>query len=145
MPSMLPRKDRPDTASGSNGLMQTLAHHDAQITTLGGRMSGVETGLRTLQGEVHAGFAGLVSKLDRLDARPTFDFHKYVGTVLALAVLFSMVVGGIIWVTRTQFDGVIAEQKAISSALTAKTDRTEAVIEKLAERIGWVPKVEPKK
>lgn len=143
MPSIKGQTDRGDHSR--NGLMQTLAHHDAEIRTLGGRMGGVETGLRTLQGEVHTGFSLLSQKLDRVDARPTLDLHKAVGTVLALAVLFSMVVGGIIWVTQNQFSGIVAEQKALNSSLSQRTDKNEAIIEKLAERVGWTPKVDGKR
>lgn len=125
-------------------LASTLAHHDAEIRTLGGRMSGVESGLKTLQGEVHRGFGDLSSKLDRLDARPTINLHQAVSTVLALAVLFSMVVGGIIWVTTTQFAGIVAKQEGINSSTQTRLERHEVVLEKLAERMGWVARIEPK-
>lgn len=36
----------------SKDLISTLAHHDAAISTLGGRMTGVEAGLTSLQSEV---------------------------------------------------------------------------------------------
>jgi hypothetical protein len=115
-------------------LLTTLAHHDAAISTLGGRMSGVERSLSTLQGEVHTGFVGLGSKLDKIDARPTFNFGDTVRTVLSLAVLFSMVVGGIIWVTTAQQTGLVA-----------KVEKHEAAMERLSERIGWVARVETAK
>ena len=126
-----------------------LAHHDAAITALGGRMTGVETGLRTLQGEVHHGFANvtqnvnqqigqIASKLDKLDAAPKFDIHKNVGTVLAIAILFSMTCGGIIYITRSQSEAVLAEQKALNSeqkyfngAVSKILDKHDAQLEKL--------------
>jgi len=126
-------------------LANTLAHHDAEIRTLGGRMSGVESGLKTLQGEVHRGFGDLSSKLDKLDARPTINLHQAVSTVVGLAVLFSMVVGGIIWVTSSQFSGVIAEQKGVNAATNARMERHEALLDKLAERLGWTARVEQPK
>lgn len=134
-----------------NTLEHTIAHHDAQITTLGGRMSSMESGLQRLQGEVHTGFSSiqgslsaLTSKLDRQEARPEFNFHQSVSTVLALAVLFSMVVGGIIWVTQSQFASVVAEQKGTNTAVSVRLEKHEAVIEKLAERVGWVAKTDGK-
>lgn len=133
-----------DTLMGNNGkpmsmpndITAQLAHHDAAITALGGRMTGVETGLRTLQGEVHHGFAnvtqnvnnqigGLASKLDKLDGRPQFDFHKTIRTVQSLAILFAMVCGGIIWITTSQFGNTIEEVK------------------RLKEKMEWVSRVEP--
>lgn len=117
-------------------LMQTLAHHDAAISALGGRMTGVETGLRTLQGEVHAGFNALGSKLDKIDARPTFDFHKTVSTVVALAVLFSMICGGIIWITTGQFGAMIAEQKSFNGIVKDRLERHDTAIEKITEAVG---------
>jgi uncharacterized coiled-coil protein SlyX len=133
-------------------LESTIAHHDAAISSLSGRMHGVETELKSMHGQMHTGFenvsqalAAMSSKLDKQEARPVFNFHQAVGTVLALAVLFSMVVGGIIWVTTSQFSGVLAEQKALNTALTSKTERNEALIEKLAERVGWVARLEGKK
>lgn len=135
----------------------TLAHHDAAIGNLSHRMTGVETGMRTLQGEVHSGFSALKTELSalngglsKLDAQPKINLHQAVSTVLALAVLFSMVVGGIIWVTTSQFAGVIAEQKAFNSAISnraekidARVDKNETSIDKIRETIGhWLTTIE---
>jgi hypothetical protein len=122
----------------ASDLFTTLAHHDAAISTLGGRMTGVESSVRTLQGEVHAGFAGLGGKLDKIDARPHFNFPEMVRTVLSLIVIFSMIVGGIIWVTTAQFAGVVAEQKSLNANIAARIEKHETVL----ERIGWAAKVE---
>lgn len=135
----------------------TLAHHDAQITNLGGRISGVESGLRTLQGEVHTGFANvtqnvtqqinsvaavvnaLSSKFDRMDAAPKFDFHRIVGTIVSLAALFAMICAGIIYITTAQTSAVIAEQKAYNNQISHRVETNEDAIRRLA---GWAPVVE---
>lgn len=122
--------------------MATLAHHDAAIQNLGGRMSGVETGLRTLQGEVHAGFKDLGSKLDRLDSAPKFDFHRTVQTVLALALLFSIVVGGIIWVTITQTEAKFATQELTNIQTRERMDEQSKSLRAVHDRLGWLPSVE---
>lgn len=120
----------------------TLAHHEAAITNLGGRMSGVENGLRTLQGEVHAGFAGIAnsmntqisalgSKLDKLDAQPKFDFHKMVGTIVSLAGLFALICGGIIYITNSQNAALVAEQKAFNSNVGRIVEKHEGEIDSL--------------
>ena len=129
-----------------------LAHHDAAIGALSGRMSGVENGLKTLQGEVHHGFANVThnvnqqlggmnqtmaalgSKIDKLDAQPKFDFHKIVGTVVSLAVLFGMVCGGIIYITQSQTAAVVAEQKSFNQTVVKTLERHERDIETIN---GW--------
>lgn len=123
-------------SSQPDDLLKTLANHDAAINTLGGRMSGVETSVHKLQGEVHTGFAALGSKLDKIDARPTFNPHEMIRSVLSLAILFGMVVSGIIWITTGQFGGIVAEQKAHNSAVTEK-------LKEHSERLQWMPRVEP--
>ena len=144
-------------AQSASDFRTTLAHHDAQITNLGGRISGVENGLRTLQGEVHTGFAnvtqnvtqqingvvsvmnGLSSKLDRMDAAPKFDFHKTVSTVTTIAVLFSMIVGGIIWITTGQFSGAWSKQDAFNQQISRRVEANEEMMQRIH---GWAPTVE---
>lgn len=121
-------------------LMATLAHHDAQIGALGGRMSGVENQMRTLQGEVHTGFAALGSKLDKIDAAPKFDFHRTVSTVTTIAVLFGMIVSGIVYITTGQFSGAWSKQESLNASLQKRVDLIEEKTEKL---LGWAPVVEP--
>jgi hypothetical protein len=101
-------------------------------------MTGVESSVRTLQGEVHAGFSGLGGKLDKLDARPALNFPELVRTVLSIILIFSMIVGGIIWVTTAQFAGVLAEQKILNTNIASRIEKHETVL----ERIGWAAKVE---
>lgn len=137
------------TMPGKNGkamapppdITAQLAHHDAAIGALGGRMTGVEQGLKTLQGEVHAGFSNvthnvnqhignLASKIDRLDARPTFDFHKVVGTVVSLAVLFGMICGGIIYINNAQNAALVAEQKVFNSTVAKALEKHDDRIDR---------------
>lgn len=54
--------------SGRSDLDSTLAHHDAAIDSLSTRMVGVESGLRSLHGEVHSGFVKVSDKFSGLDA-----------------------------------------------------------------------------
>lgn len=130
-------------------LMATLAHHDAQITSLGGRMTGIENSVRTLHGEVHSGFTAinqqisvLVSKIDKMDAAPKFDFHKTVSTVTTIAVLFSMIVGGIIWITTGQFSGAWSKQDAFNAQITRRVEANEEAMQRIH---GWTPAVERKR
>lgn len=128
-----------------DNLSATLIKHDAAINGMSSRIGHVEKTLGD-HGAILITIEKAVTKQDhRIESRPVFDFHKYVGTVLSLAVLFSMVVAGIIYVAQAQFGVVVAEQKALNATLTEKTAKQEALIEKLAEKVGWVPRVEPKK
>lgn len=145
---------RPQFPSDPGEWATTLAHHDAAIGNLSQRMHGVETGMRTLQGEVHTGFSTLNSQFaqlgsglstlnSKLDAQPKFSLHESVSTVLALSVLFSMVVGGIIWVTTSQFSGVVAEQRSFNSSISTRVDKAETSIDKIKETIGnWATTAE---
>jgi hypothetical protein len=128
-----------------SNLASTLAHHDAAITTLGGRMTGVESSVRTLQTEVHTGFVALGSKLDKLDSRPQFDFHQTTKTVLSLSVLFSMVCAGIIYITNAQGAAERARQEVLNNALTEKASKTESILEKIDSKLDWAPVVERKR
>ena len=127
----------------------TLAHHDQAIQHLGGRITGVENGLRTLQGEVHTGFtsiqtsmahqiSGLASKLDKIDAQPKFNFHQTVKTVTTLAVLFSMVVAGIIYVQNSQNAGALVEQKLLNEQRTVAFEDLKARVRDLET---WRPTI----
>lgn len=123
-------------------LMATLATHDAAINTLSGRMTGVESSVRTLQGEVHTGFAALGSKLDKLDAAPKFDFHRTVKTVSSLIFMFAAICGGIIYIVNSQSAAERARQEVLNSALTEKMNKAESVLEKIDQKLDWAPVVE---
>lgn len=132
-------------SSHPDDLVQTLAHHDAAINTLGGRMTGVERGMATLQTEVHSGFNalnttlnGFNSKIEQIGSRPQLDIHRMVSTVTTLAVLFSMVVAGIIWITTSQFAGMVAEQKGFNAVTSGQLDD-------LKTRVDWFSRTEAQK
>lgn len=138
--------------SNSVDFSTTLAHHDAAIQHLGGRITGVESGLRTLQSEVHTGFSsiqtamaqqigGLASKLDKLDAVPKFNFHQTVKTVSSLVFMFAAICAGIIYITNSQNAANLAEQKTLNA-------QRALVIEDLATRVraleAWRPVITKK-
>ena len=115
-------------------LARRMDHQEGRIDILSGALSKLQT-------EVHAGFARAESTsnaiLAKLDSRPTFNFHQSVSTVLQLAVLFSMVVTGIIWVTTGQFGGIVAEQKSLNADLKARLEKHDQTIDKLTEIVRW--------
>lgn len=71
-------------------------------------------------------------------ARPTFNPHQTISTVLALAILFSMVCGGIIYIVNGQNATAAAEQKH----LTGRVDKHDQIIERLTAVAGWAARVE---
>lgn len=117
-------------AAQPDSMMQMLAHHDAAIGGLSSRIGHVEKTLVDHGTVLHR----IENAVTKQDAKPTFDFHRTVGTVTTLAVLFSMVCGGIIWITTSQF-----------ASMATKVDRHDAVLERMAEKLGWTARVEPRK
>jgi hypothetical protein len=131
---------------------QAVAYLEAGHDDLGRRLGGLEKGFHILQGEVHTGFSNiqsgfsdLKSKLDTVNARPTFNFHEMVRTVLSLVVLLGAMVSGVIWIVNGQFSGMIAEQKAYNALATDKLKEHSEVLRALGDRIQWVSRVEPTK
>ncbi len=108
-----------------DGLMATLAHHDAAIVNLSSRVTSVEASIKSLADTVAHGFSTLTSQVDKIGFRPTFDFHKSVQIVMHIAILFSMVVGGIIWVTTGQFAAHFARQDSINTSVHDRLDKLE--------------------
>lgn len=127
-------------ANNSNGLSAVLAHHDAEIVNLSARMTGVEQSVNTLSDQQRNGFAtmaaqfaDLKSSLLRIDSAPKLDVHKIISSVVAIAILFSMIVGGIIWVTQSQFSGVVARQEAWNAAIMKTVERHDGVLQRRNE------------
>lgn len=116
-------------SGSSDDLMQTLIKHDGLIQGLGSRIDHVE---KTL-GDHGAALSRIEQAVTKVGARPEFDFYKTVKTVQSLAVLFAMVVGGVIWITTSQFSNV-----AVS------VERHDKAIEQLSERVGWTAHVDKK-
>lgn len=117
-------------------LLTTLIQHDSAIKGLSGDMAGLKSEVKALDISVSNGFTNLGQQLGKLttanELRPAFDFHKWVTTILTLAILFSMVVGGIIYVSQAQFSGIIAKQDATNERFSEKIDQ-------LGERVDWLP------
>jgi len=120
-----------DHDPSKHGLLQTLAHHDAAIGGLSTRVGHVETGIKAIQSEMSVGFKDLSSKFAINEARPQFNFHQTVSTITTIAVLFSMIIGGIIWIVTGQF-----------ALVAAKVDRHDATLERMAEKLGWASRIE---
>ena len=75
-------------------LVQTLAHHDAEITALGNRMGGVETMLHDVKSDVGKGFAALADRFVVLTDRIN-SFESTKGPGLG-SILGFIATGGVV-------------------------------------------------
>lgn len=124
----------------NEGLMVTLAHHDAVIVNLASRITSVESTIKSLSDTVNIGFssyASLSSKMDKFDNRPTFDFSKSLSNIRDIAFLISAVVGCIIWVTTGQFSGVVQKQESHNAYALERMDRMEKTLSNISDRLSW--------
>ncbi len=119
--------------------VRTLAHHDAEISNLSGRITGVEAGLKGLQTDVTHGFSDISSKIEKINARPSFEMSSILSIVKDAAVLVGAAVAAIIWVTTGQFSGTVARQDE-TNKLTER--RLTNIEEKMTEKIGWLSRVD---
>lgn len=126
-------------AGESSDLHRQVAYHDAVIEDFGRRLTGVERHVQTLQNDMNAGFASLSSKLDKIDARPTFNIHEVIRTVQSLGLTVGLVVGAIIWIVNGSFSPMISEQKALNQAFIEKLKEQRADIDKIVDRTQWLP------
>lgn len=120
------------TRTEGDGIEAAIAHHDAEIVNLSARMSGVENSVITLGNETRAGFsqvgiqfADLKSTLQHLNSAPKVDVHRIISSVVAIAVLFSMIIGGIIYINNSQTAALVAEQKAFNSNVARTLEKSE--------------------
>lgn len=104
-----------------------LAHHDTLIHGLSSRIGHVEKTLSD-HGTILQDIRVAVT---RTDARPQFDLHRSVTTVVSLAVLFGMICAGIIYIATKEFSGLVAEQKSFNQAVTRRIDRHEQQIDQI--------------
>ena len=119
--------------------VRTLAHHDAAISNLSGRMTGVEANLKGLQTDVTHGFTDLGSKIEKIAAKPSFEASSVLGIVKDAAVLIGAAVAAIIWVTTGQFSGTVARQDETNKLTERRLTTLEGRVD---EKIGWLSRVE---
>lgn len=127
---------------------KTLIEHDSAIKGLSADMSGLKVEVQGIHKAMNSHHSDLSSKFDKImarsDARPDFDPHKWIGTILSIAVLFGIIVGGIIYVSNAQFAGTLAKQEAFNDNVKEKlgdhdkqiTDQGQALAE-VGRRAGW--------
>jgi len=128
-----------NSATRGEDWVRTLAHHDAEISNLSGRITGVEAGLKGLQTDVTHGFSDISSKIEKINARPSFEVSNVLAIVKDAAVLVGAAVAAIIWVTTGQFSGTVARQDE-TNKLTER--RLTTIEEKISEKIGWLARID---
>lgn len=148
-------------------LASTLAHHDAGITNLENRMTGVEQGMRSLEGVVQTGFSHLSNTLSEIRGRTgpgLGDILKVVatgGAVVAMAsAAITMLVQSFISPELTELKDsarlfsrdhearLSRDMDELRDLREARKDRIESEVgsllsevQAMKEKMGWAPEV----
>lgn len=148
-------------------LASTIAHHDAEIVTLGNRMSGVEQGVKSLEGTVQSGFSAISSSLAEMRGRTGPSLGTVVGTVAAGGAVVAMIAGAITILVQSTLSPELTELKDAARMLSRdhetriareskelqdlredRRDRIESDVKAVAEQIEglkeqtrWAPDV----
>lgn len=150
-------------------LASTIAHHDAEIVNLGGRMTGVEQGMKSLESTVQNGFGQISNTLAEMrgKAGPGLgDLLKVIATggviVGMSAAAITMLVNSFIspqltelkdatvLLTKDREARVSREDEELSKLREARKEKIEKElgslvkkIEEIEDRVGWSPAVKP--
>jgi hypothetical protein len=148
-------------------LASTLAHHDAEIVTLGGRMTGVEQGMRSLEGTVQSGFGQISNTLAEMRGKSGPGLGDVLKIVLSGGALVGMSAAAITMLVNSFMKPELIELKDISAVLSTNdtirtasereelerlrelrrtaveedVERLQQAIGKLEEKLGWMPEV----
>lgn len=121
---------------------QVWALHDSRITSLSQRMttvesqlSGMDTKLDNLTNTLHDMRSDLVAQAAQARAKAPMSIKDAVSTLLHVAVLFSLIVGGIIYVASGANANGNCETKVKTAVLEYRLDQAEK-----APRVTYVPK-----
>lgn len=74
----------------SSDLLKTLAHHDAEIASFGGRITVVENAVSNLSDTVQKGFAGILERLSTMDSKRGPGFGAVLGWIAMGGGVISM-------------------------------------------------------
>jgi hypothetical protein len=148
-------------------LASTLAHHDAEIVTLGGRMTGVEQGMRSLEGTVQSGFGQISNTLAEMRGKSGPGLGDILKVVLSGGAIVGMSAAAITMLVNSFIKPELTQLKDSSVVLSSdyearlSADRAELqrlremrkdkiegdvaelqkTIERLEEKLGWMPEV----
>ncbi|MGD9724516.1 MAG: hypothetical protein AB7U76_25025 [Pirellulales bacterium] len=115
-------------------LVQQSSHHEGMINALSQRMGHVETKLDAHDGKLDT----IIHAVSKHENRPSFDFHKTISSITQIAVLFSMVVGGIIFITTSQFSPMVQ----VVNRNEERVKKIESDIGDVKDKVGWIARVE---
>jgi hypothetical protein len=120
-----------------------LVEHEQAIKGLSDDVGGLKLEVQGIHKAMNLHHHDLSSKFDKLmakdDARPVFDPHKWIGTILSLSILFVMIVSGIIYVAQSQFAAVIAKQDILNSNVNQSLSDQQQKLDDIGGRVGWYP------
>ena len=114
-------------ADFGSDLLKTLAHHDAEIISLGNRMGGVEASVRQLAADVNKGFAAIADRLSAFDSKQGPGLGSILGFVATGGAVVGMSAAAITVLVTSFVSPPITRLEGQVQRLTYYVDRREEV------------------
>lgn len=114
-------------ADFGSDLLKTLAHHDAEIISLGNRMGGVETSVRQLASDVNKGFTTIADRLSAFDSQRGPGLGSILGFVATGGAVVGMSAAAITVLVTSFVSPPITRLEGQVQRLTYYVDRREEV------------------
>lgn len=109
-------------ADDASDLLRTLAHHDAEITTLAEQVKGVQSDLHDIKSDMSRGFASIGAQLSKLEGSKGPGLGQIVGVVASGGAVVAMIAAAITVLVSSQLSPDITKLKTEAS-------RTEKALE----------------
>lgn len=122
-----PGVGEPSLQDFGSDLLKTLAHHDAEIISLGNRMGGVETSVRNLAADVNKGFAAIADRLSAFDSQRGPGLGSILGFVATGGAVVGMSAAAITVLVTSFVSPPITRLEGQVQRLTYYVDRREEV------------------
>lgn len=111
----------------SSDLLKTLAHHDAEIASFGGRITVVENAVSNLSDTVQKGFAGILERLSTMDSKRGPGFGAVLGWIAMGGGVISMSAASITVLVTSFVSPPITRLEERVSSIKYYVDRREEV------------------
>lgn len=117
----------------STDFVRTLAHHDAEIASLGGRMTGVENEVRALGATVGKGFQEIMDRLSTFESQRGPGLGSILGFVATGGAVVGMSAAAITVLVTSFVSPPITKLEGQVARLTYYVERREE-----ADRQDWI-------
>lgn len=115
------------TKAAGEDLFRTLIHHDAEIASLGGRVTGVETEVRNLGATVSKGFAEILDRLSTFESQRGPGLASLLGIVATGGAVVAMASAAITVLVTSFVSPPITKLESQVQRLTYYVERREEV------------------